>query len=108
MYFWSVSLVYQLSGQFPIFWSTKKNVGIPKKNLVYQKEIWSTKKKLVDQKQEKMVFGRPKKCEIDRTIGQPKRLTKSTWTLLMCYFGIVTYGIVFLKNFFDESFDELF
>ena len=38
MYFWSVSLVYQWSGQFLIF-------------LVDQKKIWYTKKK----------FGRPKK-----------------------------------------------
>ena len=72
MYFWSVSLVYQLSGQFLIFlvdqkkfWYTKTKFGIPKKDfgipkrnlvdqkknlddqkkdLVYQKKIWSTKK----------------------------------------------------------------
>ena len=36
MYFWSVSLVYQLSGQFLIFWSTKFF-------LVYQMFFWSTK-----------------------------------------------------------------
>ena len=72
MYFWSVSLVYQLSGQFLTFgqqkkiWSTKKKFGIPKKNwytkkkfgrpkknLVDKKNIWYTKKKLVDQKNEK-------------------------------------------------------
>ena len=50
--------------------------------LVDQKKNWSTKKMrnwfLVDQKK----IGRPKKCEIDRTIGRPKRLTKSTWTPL--------------------------
>ena len=65
MYFWSVSLVYQLSGQFLIslvdqkkslvdqkkfwytkkkFWYTKKKFGRPKKYLVYQKKICSTKK----------------------------------------------------------------
>jgi hypothetical protein len=72
MYLWSVSLVYQLSGQFLIFlvdqkkfWYTKTKFGIPKKDfgipkrnlvdqkknlddqkkdLVYQKKIWSTKK----------------------------------------------------------------
>jgi hypothetical protein len=45
MYFWSVSLVYQLSGQFLIFLVDHKNnlvdqkkFGIPKKNLVYQKK----------------------------------------------------------------------
>ena len=57
-------------------WYTKKKfgrVGQPKKYLVYQKKIWYTKKK----------FGQPKKCEIDRTIGIPKRLTKSTWTSLV-------------------------
>jgi hypothetical protein len=30
----------------------------------------------------KIFFGRPKKLEIDRTIGIPKRLTKGTWTPL--------------------------
>ena len=58
MYFWLVSLVYQLSGQSLIclvdqnkIWSTKKyfgiakeNYGIPKRNLVNQKKIWLTKK----------------------------------------------------------------
>ena len=63
MYFWSVSLVYQLSGQFLIFlvdqiffWFTKYF------SLVYQNFFWSTK----------FVFGRPKKLEIDRTIGIPE------------------------------------
>ena len=79
MYLWSVSLVYQLSGQFLIFlvnqkqiWYTKKKFGRPKKYLVYQKKFGIPKKNLVDQK----------KGEIDRTIGTPKRLTKSTWTPL--------------------------
>ena len=45
----------------------------PKRNLVEQENIWYTKKK----------FGRPKKWEIDWTIGIPKRLTKSTWTPLL-------------------------
>ena len=106
MYFWSVSLVYQLSGQFLIFlvdqkkiWSTKKHFGIPKKNfgipkrnlvdqkrnLVDQKNIWYTKKNLVDQK----------KWEIDWTIGIPKRLTKSTWTPLnSSFFSIFSLGRV--------------
>ena len=57
MYFWSISLVYQLSGQFLIFlvdkknlvdqkkiWYSKKKFGRPNKCLVYQKIIWSTKK----------------------------------------------------------------
>ena len=56
------------------FGRPKKKFGRPKKYLVYQKKIWYTKKK----------FGRPKKCEIDWTIGIPKRLTKSTWTSLDC------------------------
>ena len=95
MYFWSVSLVYQLSGQFHIFlvdqiffWYTKYFFGRPNfffgrpnfflvyQNifLLYQKFFWSTK----------FFFDRPKKWEIDRTIGIPKRLTKSTWTPLLC------------------------
>ena len=60
MYFWSVSFVYQLFGQILIF-------------LVDQISFWYTK----------IFFGRPKKWEIDRTIGIPKRLTKSTWTPLL-------------------------
>ena len=32
----------------------------------------------------KIFFGRQKKLEIERTIGIPKRLTKSTWTPLLC------------------------
>ena len=65
MYFWSVSLVYQLFGQFLIFlvdqkkiWLTKKNFGIAKKILVYQKEIWSTEKKIWSTKK---IFSIPKK-----------------------------------------------
>ena len=83
MYFWSVSLVDQLSGQFHIFlvdqlffWSTQNQFliflvdqflfGKPKTIfscfwstnffLVIQKKNWSTKKK----------------WEIDRTIGRPR------------------------------------
>ena len=89
MYFWSVSLVYQLSGQFLIFLVDQKKSDQPKKILVYQKEIWLTKKRiwyqkknLVDQKKNlvakkifgiqkkiwytKKKFGRPKKWEIDQ------------------------------------------
>ena len=77
MYFWSVSLVYQLSGQFLIFlvdqkkiWSTKKNVGIPKKI------FGIPKRNLVDQKfpetgQFFLLVGQ-KKGEIDWTIGRPR------------------------------------
>ena len=100
MYFWSVSLVYQLSGQFLIFlvdqkkiWSTKNKFGIPKRNLVDQKKslvnqknIWYTKKK----------FGRPKKSEIDWTIGIPKRLTKSTWTPLLL---TITFFIILSPHY---------
>ena len=64
IFFWSTKL---------FFWSTKFLVGIPNcffgiPNcfLVYQ-----------------IFLGRPKKWEIDRTIGIPKRLTKSTWTPLI-------------------------
>ena len=94
MYFWSVSLVYQLSGQFLIFLIDQIFLfGMPNYFLVYQTFFWSTKLFfwstkflfgipnffLVDQ----IFFCRPKKWEIDRTIGIPKRLTKSTWTPLL-------------------------
>ena len=73
MYFWSVSLVYQLSGQFQFFlvdqkiwrkiWSTKKEiwstekkqVGWQKKGLLYvPKKIGIPKNNLVGQKNEKL------------------------------------------------------
>ena len=58
MYFWSVSLVYQLFGQFLIFlvdqkkiWLTKKNFGIAKKNFgIAKRNLVDRKKNLVDQK----------------------------------------------------------
>ena len=56
----------------PIVRSISHFFGRPKKILLNQKKIWYTKKK----------FGQPKKWEIDRTIGIPKRPTKSTWTPL--------------------------
>ena len=68
MYFWSVSLVYQLSSQFLIY-------------SVDQFFFWSTK----------CFFDRPKKWGIDPTIGIPKRLTKSTWRPLGLKY-------IFLKN----------
>ena len=72
MYFWSVSLVYQLFGQFLIFLVDQKKIvqsqgifgqslgifGQPKKNLVDQKKFWYTKKKFWYTKKK---FGRPKK-----------------------------------------------
>ena len=101
MYFWSVSwstncpvyFSFFLVDQF-FFWLTKNKFGRPKKNwstknmkkwfLVDQKKNWLTKKMrnwfLFDQKK----IGWTNKCEIDRTIGRPKRLTKSTWTPLIC------------------------
>ena len=54
-------------------WLTTKNFGIAKKN------FGIPKRDLVDRKKK---FCRPKKWEIDQTIGIPKRLTKSTWMLL--------------------------
>ena len=62
-------LVYQI-----FFWSTKFLFGKSKFFLVYQNFFCSTK----------FFFGQPKKWEIDRTIGIPKRLTKSTWTPFLC------------------------
>ena len=59
MYFWSVSLVYQLSGQFLIFLVDHKNNLDDQKKFLYQKKkIWYTKKKFGQPKKE---FGRPKK-----------------------------------------------
>ena len=64
MYFWSVSLVYQLSSQFLIFLVDQKNFGIPKKILVYQKEIWSAKKRIWTTRK---IFAIPKKNLVDQT-----------------------------------------
>ena len=90
MYFWSVSLVDQLSSQFHIFlvdqfffWSTKNQFLI---FLVDQFFFWSTKNHflmfLVDQFffwSTKFIFSQPKKklvdqkkWEIDRTIGRSR------------------------------------
>ena len=77
MYFWSVSLVHQLSRQFFIFLVDHKNnlvdqkiFGIPKKNVVYQKEIWSTKKKIVQSQgifgQSLGIFSQTKKNLVDQ------------------------------------------
>ena len=75
MYFWSVSLVYQLFGQFLIFLVdqknfgiAKKNLGIPKRNLVdRKKKIWSTKK----------IFSIPKK---DLVYQKNEKLTNNWYT----------------------------
>ena len=80
---------------FSFFWSTKfffgiPNIflvhqigffGVPNFFLVYQFSFWYTKFFFW---LTKFFFGRPKKWEIDQTIGIPKRLTKSTWTPLIC------------------------
>ena len=50
--------------------------------LVDQFILWSTKNHFLMFLVDQFFFGRPKKLEIDRTIGIPKRLTKSTWTPL--------------------------
>ena len=86
MYFWSVSLVDQLSGQFYIFlidqffyWLTKNQFLI---FLVDQSFFWSTKNHflmfLVDQFffwSTKFIFGQLKK-----KIGQPKKWEISFWS----------------------------
>ena len=100
MYFWSVSLVYQLSGQFLIFlvdqkiiwstknkfWYTKNKFGQPKKNLVDQKNIWYTKKNfgipkrnLVNQKknlvdQKNYLVDQKKIWYTKKKFGRPKKL----------------------------------
>ena len=88
MYFWSVSLVDQLSGQFHIFWSTNfffwsSNFFFypPKTIFSY---FWATNffffgrpnLFLVNQKK----IGRPKKMRNRPNNWSTKRLTKSTWT----------------------------
>ena len=50
--------------------------------LVNPKKNWSTKK-----------------CEIDRTIGRPKRLTKSTWTSLNSVKDIYVVGEKMARNY---------
>ena len=77
MWFWSVSWSTNCSVYFSFFlvnqfffWLTKNKFGRPKKKLVDQKHEkmvfgWP-KKKLVDQKNEKLVFGRPKKKLVDQ------------------------------------------
>ena len=50
MYFWSVSLVYQLSGQFLNFLVDQKNNLVDQKKFGIQKKKWFTKNKLVYQK----------------------------------------------------------
>ena len=83
-FFWKLQsgvhvLLVSLFG-IPIVRSISHFLVDHKNNCVDQKKIWYTKKK----------FGRPKKWEIDRTIGIPKRLTKSTWTPLMT--GQIFFG----------------
>ena len=55
---WSEYLIYQKKFGLP-----KKILLSPKKNLVYQKEIWSTKKKIWSTKK---IFGIPKKNLVDQ------------------------------------------
>ena len=118
MWFWSVSLVDQLSGQFHIFLVDQKPIshffgrpifflvnqkpfshvfGRPIFFLVDQIYFWSTKKKI----------GRPKKCEIDLTIGRPKRLTKSTWTPLKSAASTYDPTISNLVTSYTQSFPYL-
>jgi hypothetical protein len=113
-------------------WSTKKKFGIPKKKfgvqkknlvdqisfgipnlfLVYQKKVWYTKifwsTKLFFGRPNLFLvyqnfFCRPKKLEIDRTIGIPERLTKSTWTPLMIIVLVITKEKLMGANFNQEN-----
>ena len=94
MYFWSVSLVDQLSGQFHIFLVDQFFFGRPKTNFSFfwsTNFFWSTKNHflmfLVDQFffwSTKFIFSQPKKklvnqkkWEIDRTIGRPRDWSKA-------------------------------
>ena len=90
MYFWSVSLVYQLFGQFLIFlvdqkkfWYTKKKFGQPKNSEPDQK-FPETKQNF---------FGQPKKERNRLNNWSTKRLTKTTWTGLL---SLTSYGPVLL------------
>ena len=80
-------------GQALIFWYTKKKFGIPKRNLVDQKNQRLTKNSL---RLNKFFFGRPKKGRNRLDNWSTKRLTKTTWTGLMS--GLQKLDITILKN----------
>ena len=90
MYFLSVSFVYQLSGQCLIFLVDQIFFGTPNFFLVNQILFLVDQiLLLVDQilfLVDQIFVWYTKKWEIDRTIGIPKRLTKSTWIPLVYRF----------------------
>ena len=63
------------------FGQPKKNFGIPKRNLVYQK-FPETDQKFPETGQ--FFFGQPKKMRKRPDNWSTKRLTKTTWTGLIC------------------------
>ena len=84
--FWSVSEFFLVKLWF--FGILKRNFGIPKRNLVDQKNQSLTKNSL---RLNKFFFGRPKKGRNRLDNWSTKRLTKTTWT------GLVSSFVAFLK-----------
>ena len=73
--FWSVSELFLV--RLWIFGILKINFGVPKRNLVNQKNQSLTKNSL---RLNKFFFGRPKKGRNRLDNWSTKRLTKTTWT----------------------------
>ena len=76
--FWSISEFFLVKLWF--FGILKRNFGVPKRNLVDQKNQSLTKNSL---RLNKFFFGRPKKVRNRPDNWSTKRLTKTTWTGLM-------------------------
>ena len=87
--FWSVSEFFSVRLWF--FGMLKRNFGIPKRNLVDQKNQSLTKNSL---RLNKFFFGRPKKGRNRLDNWSTKRLTKTTWTGLMFRQNSVILAIV--------------
>ena len=78
--FWSVSELFLV--RLWIFGILKINFGVPKRNLVNQKNQSLTKNSL---RLNKFFFGRPKKGRNRLDNWSTKRLTKTTWTGLLSH-----------------------
>ena len=113
MWFWSVSLSTNVKSSSHFFWSAKRKLSrlrdwtfffvhsldfflssidirewpIFKKDWTKNSREW-TKKKGQSLRRDNFLLANQKKWEIDRTIGRPKRLTKTTWTALKPIVGI--------------------
>ena len=103
-----------------IFGQSRGIFGRPKKNLVDQKKFWYTKKKFVQPKitrdwpkipwDRTIFFGRPKKMRKRPDNWSTNRLTKTTWTGLLCTVDIFAMhlnsrGVI--HTFVSEIFDGI-